>query len=294
MSLRLEMLQVARLAPPVLGDAAELVEKFVRSNQNPDGGFRDRDGASDLYYTSFAVDSLTALQAELPEERLVPYLQSFGAGEGLDFVHLCCLARCWSALKIVKPDAGVIDEIFAKLEGYRTGEGGYDQTPDSDHGSAYGCLLAFGAYADHRRQPPNTDGLLTCLDALKTEEGGWANDTWMPVGNGPATAAAVTVCRNLRHPLPENVGEFLLGLLDPQGGFLPFEGAPMPDLLSTAVTLHALDGLQVPILGLKELCLDYVDTLWTADGGFHGSWEDDELDLEYTYYGLLALGHLAL
>lgn len=45
---------------------------------------------------------------------------------------------------------------------------------------------------------------------------------------------------------------------------------------------------------LKEPLLDYIDTLWTAKGGFHGSWEDDDLDIEYTYYGLLALGHLAL
>ena len=34
--------------------------------------------------------------------------------------------------------------------------------------------------------------------------------------------------------------------------------------------------------------------LWSAAGGFHGNWADDTLDPEYTYYGLLALGHLAL
>ena len=45
MSLRLEMLQLARLARSVLGDeACDLVEAYVRSLQNPDGGFRDRDG----------------------------------------------------------------------------------------------------------------------------------------------------------------------------------------------------------------------------------------------------------
>ena len=44
----------------------------------------------------------------------------------------------------------------------------------------------------------------------------------------------------------------------------------------------------------KESLLDFVDTLWSAEGGFHGNWTDDDLDLEYTYYGLLALGHLAL
>jgi hypothetical protein len=60
------------------------------------------------------------------------------------------------------------------------------------------------------------------------------------------------------------------------------------------VALHALDGLQVDFSSLKERMLDYVDSLWSAGGGFHGHWADDELDVEYTYYGLLALGHLAL
>ena len=43
-----------------------------------------------------------------------------------------------------------------------------------------------------------------------------------------------------------------------------------------------------------ERCLDFVDSLWNADGGFHGNWTDDYLDCEYTFYGLLALGHLSL
>jgi prenyltransferase beta subunit len=60
------------------------------------------------------------------------------------------------------------------------------------------------------------------------------------------------------------------------------------------VALHALDSLQVDFSGKKDALLDYIDSLWTNEGGFHGSWEDDELDIEYTYYGLLALGHLAL
>ena len=71
------MLQVARLAPGLLGDAAPLVETFVRSAQTSDGGFRGRDGESDLYYTSFAVDALTALQAELPVSTHVVYGSAF-------------------------------------------------------------------------------------------------------------------------------------------------------------------------------------------------------------------------
>ena len=45
---------------------------------------------------------------------------------------------------------------------------------------------------------------------------------------------------------------------------------------------------------IREACLDFVDTLWTSRGAFHGTWADDVLDCEYTYYGLLALGHLLI
>src|SRR5437870_9538324 len=98
MSLRLEMLQVARLAPKLLGESSELVRDFLLQQQNSEGGFKGRDGKSDLYYTVFGIDGLLALQAELPTARLASYLKSFGQGEGLDFVHLCCLARAWAGV----------------------------------------------------------------------------------------------------------------------------------------------------------------------------------------------------
>ena len=66
-------------------------------------------------------------------------------------------------------------------------------------------------------------------------------------------------------------------------------------LLSTATALHALACMERPLSeDQRERCLDFVDTLWTAEGGFHGHWADDALDPEYTFYGLLALGHLAV
>lgn len=30
--------------------------------------------------------------------RVEQYLRSLGSGDGLDFIHLSCLARCWAAL----------------------------------------------------------------------------------------------------------------------------------------------------------------------------------------------------
>lgn len=292
MSIRLEMLQVARLATQVLGESAALIEAFVRSKQHADGGFVDRNGESDLYYTSFAIDALTALQVPLPEDELKGYLTSFGTGEELDFVHLCCLSRCWSALERNHPS---VPGTLEKLESYRTEDGGYNQAPDAKTGSAYGAFLAYGAYADHGLTNPNVDGISSSLGSLLDEEkGGWANETTIPVANIPATAAAITIYRNLRQPIPPKTPQWMLESLHAQGGFAPFPCAPMPDLLSTAVALHALDGLQAPIEPIRESCLDFIDTLWTAEGGFYGTWDDDVLDIEYSYYGLLALGHLAL
>jgi len=68
----------------------------------------------------------------------------------------------------------------------------------------------------------------------------------------------------------------------------------MPDLLSTATALHALAGLEISVSAVKDKCLDFVDSLWTNRGGFYGSWADDTIDCEYTYYALLSLGHLSL
>jgi hypothetical protein len=291
MSLRLEMLQVARLAKGELGEAWELVEGYVRSQQRECGGFAGRDGEADLYYTSFGIDALTALQVELPEDRLRGYLEGFADGEGLDFVHLCCLARCWSALGARGEPGG----LWQRIEAYRTAEGGYHQSPGSGWGSAYGAFLAYGAYSDHGLELPRAAGLRDSLMGLRSGEGGgFFNERELPVASVPATAAAVSVLRNLGGGVGDEAGRWLLGCAHLEGGFVPFPGAQMPDLLSTAVALHGLDGLQVEWRGLRELCLDFLDSLWTAEGGFYGTWDEEVLDLEYSYYGLLALGHLSL
>ena len=135
---------------------------------------------------------------------------------------------------------------------------------------------------------------MQCLKFLETPDGAWANERILKTGSTNATAAATTLLRYLGLPLNPAVGDWLLARFHPQGGFLAAPNAPLPDLLSTATVLHALAGMQREVSALKETCLDYVDSLWTNDGAFHGHWGEDTLDCEYTYYGLLALGHLSL
>jgi len=66
------------MAPSLLRDSCELVRDFVLSQLSDSGGFLDRGGDVDLYYTVFGVDCLLALQEELPRDRIDEHLSSLG------------------------------------------------------------------------------------------------------------------------------------------------------------------------------------------------------------------------
>ena len=288
------MLQVARLARQLLGESSQLVVDYLRSQINSDGGFKDRSGKSDLYYTVFGLQALCALQAELPTISTKEYLHTFGGGESLDFVHLTCLARCWAMMSDGSLREPARNELLNRLESFRSRDGGYHDASDSEHGTTYGCFLAIAAHQDLQANSPNEDGLRHCLKSLQTRDGAFANQPHRETGITTATAAAVTLLRHLGDPAPASVGSWLLSRCHSQGGFFAIPTAPVPDLLSTATALHALTSMQVSLNPIRESCLDFVDSLWTNQGAFYGSWADDALDCEYTYYGLLALGHLTI
>jgi prenyltransferase beta subunit len=295
MSLRLEMLQVARVAPKVLGESGALVRAFFERQLTSEGGGRDRDGRPDLYYTIFALAGLQALQAEAPRAQIESWLHGFGDGAGQDFVHLGALARCWAAIGLEAMPESLASKLLARIETFRSGDGGYDGETGAAHGNAYGCFVALGAYQDLQRELPDPLRMVQCLKFLETPDGAWANARGLKVGSTNATAAAVTLLHQLGVPVNQSVGDWLLAQVHRDGGFLAMPNAPMPDLLSTATALHALACLERDLPApIRERCLDFIDTLWNAEGGFHGHWADDHLDAEYTFYGLLALGHLSV
>jgi prenyltransferase beta subunit len=287
------MLQVARLAPTSLGESRDLVAAFLHRSLNADGGFQDRSGETDLYYTVFGIEALLALGEPVPP--ITPsYLRRFDDGASLDFVHLACLARAWGSASRagLNPDtcAGMLD----RLESFRSADGGFAVTRSAPTGSAYACFLAMAAFEDLGAAVPDGGRMLACLEGVRAADGGYANRSDAREGSTPATAAAVMVMRHLDAAPDAAVARWLLERRHTGGGFFAAPRTPMPDLLSTATALHALAALHIDIDHFRESCLDFVDTLWTSTGGFYGSWADNTLDCEYTYYGLLALGHLTL
>jgi len=178
-----------------------------------------------------------------------------------------------------------LEAVTRRIESHRTPDGGYNTLPDAQIGTPYGCFLAMAAYQDLRREMPSPESVLRCLHSLRAQDGGY--------GVTPSTAAAATLFRHLDSPSP-GLSAWLLARHHKTGGFYATPDAPIPDLLSTATALHALSGMKASIESVKEPCLDFVDSLWTNSGAFYGNWADDAPDCEYTYYGLLALGHLSL
>lgn len=288
------MLQVARLAPRTLGESAPRVAEFILGQRADDGGFQDRGGRSDLYYSVFGIEALVALREELPAPSVTTYLRSFGDGAGLDLVHAACLARAWATLPPPFRGEAPVDAIAARIAAHRSADGGFSpRTGDSD-GTAYALFLAVGALQDLAQPLPPAPELLAALERMRAGDGGYANQAGAPSGLTPPTAAAATLQRQLGAPADPALGRWLLARAHEDGGFFAAPGAPMPDLLSTATALHALSGQHAELGPLREANLDFVDTLWSSRGGFFGHWADDALDCEYTYYGLLALGHLSL
>lgn len=287
------MLQVARLAPNLLRDATGQVERFLGEQLNEDGGFKDRSGDSDLYYTVFGIEALRALRADPPADRIRGFLETFGDGSDLDLVHLTCLARCWANLPDTALPREAARRVAQRVEAYRSDDGGYNPASGSSKGTVYHGFLALGAYQDLDAALPNPAELAGSLQRLQTDDGAYSNDPMVQTGTTTVTAAAATLMRHLDVNVPSPLGDWLLARCHPDGGFLASPSAPMPDLLSTAAALHALAGMHVDIGAAKEPCLNFLDSLWTGRA-FCGFWADDAQDCEYTYYALLALGHLSL
>lgn len=90
--------------------------------------------------------------------------------------------------------------------------------------------------------------------------------------------------------------QYIISLQDPTGGFRANEGAALPDLLSTAVALFTLkaEGARTLPTGSSNMTtsspLTFIEAHFQDDGSFMPNLIDEQSDVEYSFYGLLALG----
>ncbi len=302
-------LRLAAGAMRLPDDFRQRHSRFLAAAQRDDGGFAGRHGASDLYYTGFALRGLTLL-GTLTEEsakRAADFLQS-SLGNQLAAVDFLSLVFGSVLLEVgygfdVFGQAGLDRQtvIRDKLRPLKRDDGGFAKTPESGRSSTYqsflsvACLELVGARIDE------PDRLVQMVQSRRRQDGGYVElDLIARSGTNP-TAAAVGLTRLLQGdqaPALQNTGgeetaRFLVAMQGADGGLRANTLIPMSDLLSTCTGLIALADLG----GLKAVDLDaarrYVDSMESDRGGFLGGSWDSEIDAEYTFYGVATRALLA-
>lgn len=277
---------------------------YIRHLQNPDGGFPDREGGSDLYYSSFALRCLVVLGALTPETsaRSAGYLRDRLTGQAsvvdfYSFLYACLLVQVGGGpdpLAGSPPDWP--DRVAATLETFRTRDGGYGKTPGNASGSTYHTFLVGLTYELLGRSFPQPADVARFVQSRQREDGGFVEIAAMRRSGTNPTAAAVGTLQliegvegvsPLLPEIRESVTDYMASMASPAEGGLQANGrAPLADLLSsftgawTLAQLGTLDRLDVD--GVRA----FGESLDLEDGGFRGGLWDEDTDAEYTFYGL--------
>lgn len=249
-------------------DATERLKAFVKSRQTSLGGFADKAGRNDLYYTLFGTFLAEALDLReiLPSVR--SYVDSRIEKYNLQGVHMHCAA-------ILAARLGSEKKLIRKLRSSVR----LDLLQENHNQSGYHSFLH----------------LLTCyylrdlrsLWLIKKKLSGTKDFSSMP---SPVLSAFIVLQKSYGRPVDELTNTLLKFYTC--GGFRATHAAPIADLLSTAVSLYALSYAGHDLRTIKPECLNFVDSLFNGEG-FAGNIIDNDADVEYTFYGLLALGALA-
>ena len=277
---------------------------FLFTQQMPDGGFRGREGESDLYYTGFAVRAL-AVTGGLEQEansRVSNFLSKFAP---LDLGVIDLLSWLYSALVVQAaggPDllenspADFTDQVAQKLEATRVADGGYAKSTEGSAGSTSHSFMVSLTYELIGQQVPRPNRLIQFLYDRQRDDGGFVEIAPMKRSGTNPTAAAVALLNSLNameSDIADDVQGFLTDVVSSEGGFQANTRIPFADGLSTFTGLLTGHDLGRRDIIKPPRILEWLETqIEFPTGGFRGASWDQQADAEYTFYGLGILGLL--
>lgn len=265
--------------------AAERPASVVLRFRDAAGGFRGRRGGADVYYTTFAVRSLHALERLDDNTRasVARYAAAQTPASIIDSVNLLELGLLLDRLLPKQ------EELLASVELFRAPDGGYSKTRGAKAGSTYHSFLAALAYNLFALPQPARDELRSFVKSRRRPDGGFCEDAIAARGSTNATAAGVALLMLLEdgdEAVFRHAAGFLLKMQHASGGWLAVQNAPVPDLLSTYTALVSLTSLGALPPQVLESAAAFAATCEKPEGGFGAGPWDDCADVEYTYYGL--------
>lgn len=270
----------------------------------PDGGFRGREGESDLYYTGFAVRAL-AVSGGLDDavhQQIGEYLAGFdplelGVIDLLSWLYSALVVQASGGADLLQATAATFPQQVAdKLEQTRVADGGYAKSSEGAAGSTYHSFMVALTYELIGQPIPRPNRLIQFLYDRQRDDGGFVEIAPMRRSGTNPTAAAVALLNRLEamdDDIADDVQGFLTDVVSSEGGFQANTRIPFADGLSTFTALLTGQDLGRRDLVKPDRVLHWLETqIELPTGGFRGASWDQQADVEYTFYGLGILGLL--
>ncbi len=241
---------------------------FIQNHQHDNGGYVDRAGVADLYYSLFGFWLSLATRDKSQREKFRAYINSQSANQLPGAVEQLALILIKTELFDAKNNSiiSLLKTVFMK--GKKIGL------------SYQFFLLTLAVDAQNRNKSLYYFFARIWLFFYK------------PKGNLPCSMmAALTFAKKTVGLTFEKEQQKLLSYYKEGAGFRAFDSVSTGDTLSTAVALFALRETGFDLRIIAPDCLDFIEQNYN-DGAFLSGDGDATLDLEYTFYGLLALGTL--
>lgn len=244
------------------------IKNFIKSQQNKSGGFVDRGGTADLYYSLFGLWlSLATEQKEL-QKQLQKYTSTLIEGQTKSPVEDLALLLINSELdsKLKKSMVSILRTVFKK-----------------------GRLIELSYQFFLITLVIDATGRNTKFYYLFAR-------IWLffykPKGNIPCSLESALIYARKTVGLKYKNAQNNLNIFAVESsGFRAFESVETSDSLSTGVALFVLRETGFDLRMITPGALGFIQDNYCS-GAFLSGDGDQTKDLEYTFYGLLALGSL--
>jgi prenyltransferase beta subunit len=277
------------------------ITRFVESQKTDDNAFINKNKTVDLYYTMFGLLLACVLGIRTDNKKTSLYLKRQNT-ENMDLIHYAAFVRCKllqillagsktlhagnKALLVGNKALLLLNSISAapvkqlhELYGF----------PHDDAESPYSRFIWLSLMEDANRKVKYSDEIKASLMDYHIPEGGYSNIKGCENAATNATVAALAVLGQLYGYKENKDILFLKELQQESGGFAATANSPVPDLLSTATSLFIMHCYNMKP---KNSPRNFIEAHWLDSGGFSATLLDETSDVEYTFYGLLALGTL--
>lgn len=289
-------------------DSFAQVKQFVESQRLDDGSFMDKCGKTDIYYTAFGWMLSYVLGIRIETRNVFSYLGKQDA-LSMDLIHYAAFMRCKMILALF--EGGMVNLLLnASTKTPVRDLESFVRIPHADPLSPYTQFIWLSLLEDTRNPIQDKKTVLASLDSYQVKGGGFSNikedigasanamdefhnsHNWRErpcIGaTTNATTAALTVAGQLGGYKDNANVRYLWDAQTDSGGYGASQDSPLPDLLSTATALFVLKNYNKKP---KFAVSDFIEAHWLENGGFAATLLEDCSDVEYTFYGLLALGN---